>query len=136
MKIAVITNVHANRPALRATPNLKCVKGNHELDFVNGLPKPQPEWMSDGEVQHQIWTHEQLGNHRKSIVSQGPMVLEDVIDGSKTIFVHYGLTSLGNDFIGVLPNPSSLELDRIFAEQSGDMSFLVTTIPNQISKEK
>lgn len=158
MKIAVITDVHANLPALEAalnaisaedcdsifhvgdaiaigpypaecvdlmqkTPNLKCVKGNHDLYFVNGLPKPQPKWMSDGEVQHQIWTHKQLGEHRKSIVSQWPLTLEVTTDGSKTIFIHYGLTSLGNDFLGVVRNPSSSDLDDMFGEQKGRIVF-------------
>jgi predicted phosphodiesterase len=108
---------------MQNTPNLKCVKGNHELYFVNGLPKPQPEWMSDGEVQHQLWTHQQLGKQRKSIISQWPMILEEVMDGSKTIFLHYGLTSSGNDFIGILHNPSGSDMDKIFGEQKGKIVF-------------
>ena len=158
MKIAVITDVHANLPALEAalhairtegcdvifhvgdaiaigpypaecvdlmekTPNLKCVKGNHELYFVNGLPKSQPEWMGDGEFQHQLWTHEQLGEQRKSIISQWPMVFEYDIDGSKITFVHYGLTPAGNDFAGVVRNPGSSDLDDLFGEQKGKFIF-------------
>ena len=104
MKIAVITDVHANLPALEAvlgaiqveecdaifhvgdaiaigpypaecldlmqrTPNLHCVAGNHDLYFVDGLPAPQPEWMSNGEVDHQRWTHQQVGEKRKSFIS-------------------------------------------------------------------
>src|ERR1041385_7324971 len=82
MRIVVLTDVHANLPALRAalkairaegydaifhtgdaigigpvpaetldllleTPRLQCVMGNHEAWFVEGLPQPQPPWMSD-----------------------------------------------------------------------------------------
>ncbi len=158
MKIAVITDVHANLPALDAalqaihaegcdaifhvgdaiaigpypaecidlmqnTPTLQCVKGNHDLYFVNGLPKPQPEWMSDGEVQHQLWTHKQLGERRKLIVSQWPMILECVIEGLKTTFVHYGLTSLRNDFVSIVRNPSSSDLDDMFGQPHGSIVF-------------
>jgi predicted phosphodiesterase len=95
MKVAVLTDVHANLPALRAVlgqleqegfdllvhlgdaiaigpfpaecldlllnvPNVRCVMGNHDEYFVHGLPQPQPAWMSDGEVEHQHWTHRQM----------------------------------------------------------------------------
>src|SRR5262245_11592812 len=94
-KLIVITDAHANLPALSAvlaavqkegydgivhtgdaigigphpaecldlllnTPNLDCVMGNHDAWFVEGLPQPQPAWMSEGEVQHQQWTHQAL----------------------------------------------------------------------------
>jgi len=105
LKIAVITDVHANLPALNAAlkaidaeawdaifhlgdaiaigphpaecldlmlgaSNLTCISGNHDLYFVNGLPDPQPDWMGDGEVRHQPWTHEQLGSQRKSLIAR------------------------------------------------------------------
>lgn len=152
MKLAVITDAHANLPALEAvldaiaaekcdsifhvgdaiaigpypaecvdliqsTPNLKCVAGNHELYFINGLPKPQPSWMSDGEVQHQLWTHKQLGEQRKSIISQWPILFEEEIDRSTTIFLHYGLGSSKKDFMGVIPHPSRFDMDKMFGEK-------------------
>lgn len=158
MKIAVITDVHANFPALEAalkaiqaedcdlifhvgdaiaigpypaecvdllqsTSKLKCVKGNHELYFVNGLPNPQPKWMSDGEVQHQLWTHKQLGEERKSLISEWPMALEEVLAGTKTIFQHYGLAAGGNDFEGVVRNPGGSDLDQIFRGRPGALFF-------------
>jgi hypothetical protein len=95
MRIAVMTDAHANLPALQAalndvrlrgcdavihtgdaiaigpqpaecvelllsTPEAICLLGNHELWYLEGLPAPQPVWMSDGEVEHQHWTHAQL----------------------------------------------------------------------------
>lgn len=158
MKIAVITDAHANLPALntvlkainadacdsifhvgdaiaigpypaecidlmQSTPNLKCVLGNHDLYFVNGLPDPQPNWMSDGEVQHQLWTHKQLGDQRKSIISQWPFIHEDVFEGVKTVFVHYGLAVSRNDFIGVVRNPNGIDMDEMFAEFRAEILF-------------
>ncbi len=149
MKIAVITDTHANLPALKAalnaiaienceavfhlgdaiaigpysaecidlihdTPNMNCVLGNHELYYLNGLPKPRPGWMSEGEVKHQIWTHKQLGERRKSIVAQWPLILEKELEGVKTVFVHYGLTSSRNDFTGVVRNPNKATMDKVF----------------------
>jgi putative phosphoesterase len=158
MKIAIITDAHANLPALKAaisaihdaecdtlfhvgdaiaigpypaecidllqsTPNLKCVLGNHDLYFINGLPTPQPNWMSDGEVQHQLWTHKQLGDQRKSIISQWPLIHEDVFEGVKTAFVHYGLGVSRKDFVGVVRNPNGFVLDELFAEFGAEILF-------------
>ena len=158
MKIAIITDTHANLPALKAalsaidkekcetifhvgdsiaigpypaecvdlivqTPNLKCVVGNHELYYVNGLPEPLPDWMSDGEVQHQHWTHMQLGEQRKSIVAQWPLVLDAEIEGVKTVFMHYGLTSSKVGFQGAIRNPVGADLDQVFAGQTAEVVF-------------
>jgi predicted phosphodiesterase len=158
MKIAIITDVHANLPALKGalnaidtegcdfifhvgdsvaigpypaecvdliweTPNIKCVVGNHELYFVKGLPEPQPSWMSEGEMQHQRWTHRQLGDQRKSNIAQWPFTLEDEFEGVKTIFMHYGLTASGDDFQGVIRNPGRSDLDRMFGEQEAEIVF-------------
>jgi putative phosphoesterase len=158
MKIAVITDAHANLPALEAalhairaedcdlivhvgdaiaigphpaecvdlmqnTPNLKCVMGNHDLYYVKGLPQPQPERMSAGEAQHQLWTHRQLGEQRRAIISQWPMMLEEHIDEWETVFLHYGLSAEGNDFMRVVHSPGRDDLDRIFGEQKERIIF-------------
>ena len=105
MRIAVITDVHANLLALEAalhaiqaegydalfhtgdaiaigpypaecldlllsTPNIQFVSGNHETYFVEGLPSPQPAWMSDGEVAHQQWTHAQLDPQMRLVLAE------------------------------------------------------------------
>jgi len=137
MRIVVITDVHANLPALEAaleairaegydaifhtgdaiaigpypaecldlllnTPDVRLVTGNHEAYFVDGLPEPQPAWMSDGEVQHQLWTHACLDPQLRSVLSQWPYVLEREFEGVKTTFVHYGLMPSGRDFVSII----------------------------------
>lgn len=158
MKIAVITDVHANLPALSAvlkaiksegcelvfhlgdaiaigpypaecvdllskTPDLKCVLGNHELYYLNGLPEPQPDWMSDGEVRHQKWTHRQLGCQRRTVIAQWPFILEEEFEGVKIVFVHYGLAPSKSEFLGVVHSPKSADLDNIFRGCKAEVLF-------------
>lgn len=158
MKIAIITDAHANLPALKAAlsaidatecdaifhvgdaiaigpypaecidlmynvSNLICVTGNHDLYFVNGLPTPQPNWMSDGEVQHQLWTHQQLGEQRKSLISQWPLIYNDTFQGVKTVFVHYGFIGSRTDFVRVVRNPNDADMDDMFAEHAAELIF-------------
>lgn len=108
---------------LQETPGLRCVAGNHELYFVNGLPTPRPDWMSDGEVRHQRWTHRQLGAQRKAVVSRWPMVLEEELGGYGVVFLHYGLTPSGEDFMGVIRNPGSSDMDNLFGEYGANVVF-------------
>ena len=108
---------------LDRTPNLKCVAGNHELYYLNGLLAPQPSWMSDGEVQHQMWTHRQLGNQRRSIVGQWPMAIAAAFEGVKTVFVHYGLTVCRGDFKGIVRNLSGADLDPVFEGCDAEIVF-------------
>jgi predicted phosphodiesterase len=70
--------------------------------------------MSDGEVQHQLWTHKQLGDQRKSVISQWPLIHEDVFAGLRTSFAHYGLTASRNEFMRVVRNPNGIAMEEIF----------------------
>jgi predicted phosphodiesterase len=106
-----------------AEPHLECVRGNHELYFLNGLPEPLPPWMSPGEARHQLWTHRQLGEQRKARLAGWPMLLENNLEGVQTCFLHYGLTPGGDDFSGVVRNPTARDLEALFAAQVGKVIF-------------
>ena len=108
---------------LHSTANLKCTAGNHDLYFVHGLPTPQPAWMSDGEVEHQMWTHAQLGDGRRSIVGAWPLVHEEIFEGVRTVFIHYSLDSSGRDFAGITRQPSSADLDPMFGQYGASIVF-------------
>lgn len=158
MRIAVITDVHANLPALRAalesvraegydaifhtgdaiaigpypaecldlllgTPHIRFVIGNHETYFVDGLPTPQPAWMSDGEVQHQHWTHAQLDTRLRPVLRRWPYALAEDFEGIKTVFVHYGLDASGREFRPVMRDAQAPDLDRVFALQDAALIF-------------
>jgi predicted phosphodiesterase len=149
VKIVVMTDVHANLPALQAalgairaegydaifhtgdaiaigpypaetlelllnTPNIHFVIGNHDAYFVHGLPNPQPAWMSDGEVQHQRWTHARLDPELRPVLANWPLLLGVDFEGVRALFMHYALAPTGQDFQPVMREPTLADLDRIF----------------------
>lgn len=158
MKLAVITDVHANLPALQAalraikqegydllvhtgdviaigpfpaesldlllnTPNTRFVIGNHDDWFANGLPQPQPPWMSDGEVAHQQWTHAQIDPSLQAVVAQWPFMLNLEFEGVQTTFVHYWLDSSSRNFGRFINQPTATDLDQVFAEPPSRLFF-------------
>lgn len=158
MKIIVITDVHANLPALQAVlesiraegydaifhtgdaiaigpqpaecvetllniPKIQFVAGNHEMYFTRGLPTPQPTWMSDGEIQHQRWTHSHLDRFMYSALSEWPLILEHSFEGVKTVFLHYALKTGHQDFQSVIRNTAESNLNSIFALPNADLVF-------------
>jgi predicted phosphodiesterase len=158
MKIVVITDVHANLPALQAvlkaiykkgcdaifhtgdaiaigpypaecldvllnTPNTLFVMGNHDGWFVDGLPEPQPSWMSDGEVRHQHWTHACINPQLRSVVAQWPYLLEREFEGVKVTFVHYGLRESGREFASIIQHPTVRDLDELFGLHNSALTF-------------
>jgi predicted phosphodiesterase len=158
MRIAVLTDVHGNLPALQAalqsirkegcdaifhtgdaiaigpypgeclelllhTPNSRCIMGNHEAYLVDGLPTPQPAWMSDGEVEHQHWTHSRIDPQMRLILAEWPYVEEHDFEGVKTAFVHYGLDSSGHGFQPVIRNATTVDLDSVFVAHDAALIF-------------
>jgi predicted phosphodiesterase len=159
MKVAVLTDVHANLPALRAAlgalqregfdllvhlgdaisigpfpaetldlllsvPNARFIMGNHDELFVHGLPQPLPHWISQGEVEHQHWTHRQLDPALRKVVAEWPYRLRLELDGTPTVFVHYPLDASGRKFARFMPDPTSAELDDAFALFAPDTTSL------------
>jgi predicted phosphodiesterase len=158
MKIAVITDLHANLPALQAllpairaegcdllfhtgdaiaigphprecldllldTPGIQFVMGNHDAWFVDGLPRPQPAWMSAGEVQHQRWTHAQLDPAWRATLAQWPYLIRREFGGVTVAFVHYALTPSGRGFAPTVRQPGVADLDRLFAGCAAELIF-------------
>ena len=158
MKIAVLTDVHANLPALRASlraihqegcdaiyhtgdaiaigpypaetldlllniPQTHLIMGNHDSWFVHGLPSPQPSWMSDGEVAHQHWVHSCLDPSLRAIVAQWPYVIQEEFEGVRLTFLHYALADTAEGFVPILRDPTSDDLDTIFARYQADVVF-------------
>ncbi len=101
---------------LLSTSNIYCIMGNHDWWYVNGLPKPQPHWMSNGEVVHQKWTHQQLGNEHRGILNNWKFVIRKEIEGIPTVFTHYGLKENRRVFKTIIREPLAGDLETIFAD--------------------
>ena len=158
MRIIVITDVHANLPALQALmeairsdgydalyhtgdaiaigpqpaeclellldiPNAWFVMGNHEAYLLSGLPTPQPSWMSDGEVQHQRWTHALLEPQVRSAIEAWPYSLHHEFKGVRTAFVHYALDTSGHDFVPLVRPVTDAGLDAVFSPLEAQLVF-------------
>lgn len=158
MRAIVMTDVHANLPALEAalesiraegydaifhtgdaiaigpfpsecldlllaTPNVHFVTGNHDSYFVSGLPTPQPVWMSDGEVQHQHWTHSRLNPRLRPVLAAWPYVIQQDLEGVKAVFMHYALAPSGQDFQPFTMNATAADLDKMFEPRDAQVVF-------------
>jgi len=99
---------------LLRTPNIRFVMGNHDAWFAFGLPEPRPEWMSEGEVAHQHWTHAQLDPGLRSVVAGWPYAIEEEIEGGRVRFLHYALDETGRGFQWLGSNPRAEDLDAAF----------------------
>ncbi len=158
MKIAIITDAHANLPALEAAltairaegydlcvhtgdaiaigpypaecldlllsmPNVHCLMGNHEQYAVEGLPTPRPAWMSDGEMQHQRWTHARIDAPVRAALTEWPKALTYEFEGVRTIFIHYMLKPSGQAFQPAIRNAKVKDLDELFAPYDANLIF-------------
>lgn len=157
MRLIILTDTHANLPALDAAldaiqkegydllihtgdaisigpfpaecldrllnlPDAHLLMGNHDVWFAHGLPTPQPEWMSDGEVEHQQWTHAQIDPALRAAVAGWPYVRTETIHHTTLTLLHYPRTG-SDEFIPIHRNPTAVDLDEAFAPYPGDLIF-------------
>lgn len=113
-RIAVITDVHANLPALEAALAA--------IDAL-GLPPNAPEWMSDGEWRHHEWVHAQLSADHRSAVARWPWSVSDDTQGARLLFMHYGQPDGLGGFASIVREPSGSDLDDVFRAPSADLVF-------------
>jgi predicted phosphodiesterase len=108
---------------LLCTAGVQCVRGNHETWLVDGPPQPRPEWMSEGEVEHQHWTHRCIDAPARAAVVRWPYLIRQEFEGVRVAFMHYGLDSSGRDFVPIARHPQADELDRVFGNTQADLVF-------------
>jgi predicted phosphodiesterase len=158
MRLAVLADVHANLPALRAAlgaleqegfdvlfhlgdaigigpfpaecldvllnlPKARFVIGNHDEYFAFGLPQPRPRWMSDGEIEHQHWTHRQIDEALRPTIAAWPYRVHEAF-AVPTTFVHYPLDASGRAFAPIMRDPKPADLDQAFSLFAPDASAL------------
>lgn len=106
------------------TPHTHLLLGNHEMWYAFGLPEPQPEWMSDGEVVHQRWVHEQLDPALREAVAEWPVVIEESFEGVRTVLLHYEPLDAASTLFHSLDRDAGLPgLDRLFGHYGADLVF-------------
>lgn len=156
MKIIVLTDSHANLPALQAAleairregadliyhtgdaiaigphprecldlllsiPHMHLLMGNHDWWFARGLPQPQPEWMSDGEVAHQHWTHARLDPALKNVIAQWPWAIAEEWEGVRVALMHYAPANTPGEFAPTVHRPAAPDADHIFSAYHADL---------------
>ena len=99
---------------LISTPKIRFIKGNHDQWFAEGLPDPIPVWMSEGEVEHQHWTHTQIDHKLRNVLADWPMIIQEKLDGLDVAFMHYKFDETNKDFEKVLRNPTEAQLENLF----------------------
>ena len=157
MKVAVMTDVHGNLPALEAALNViqteKCdyiyhtgdaigigpfpleclelslknnvrmIMGNHEEYYAFGIPNPKPSYMSDGELEHQLWVSSILGPKYKKIVALFPYTINECFLDFNVVFSHYAFKPGMNEFTEIEKSPNKEMMDQMFAEVDTDLIF-------------
>ncbi|MCP5096980.1 MAG: metallophosphoesterase family protein [Chloroflexi bacterium] len=108
---------------LLSQSNIHFIMGNHDAWYANGLPQPQPKWMSNGEVMHQTWTHRQINPSLRQVVAKWPYVMQETFEKVSFTCLHYALQPAGNDFLPIVQNPSTADLDHLFETSQTDLIF-------------
>lgn len=102
---------------------MELIMGNHDYWYAYGLPDPIPTWMSAEEVEHQHWTHDQLGELNKKQVKHWKFTSKIKVQDQKIVFQHYGLTEQGNWFKSIIKHPTIDNVDSLFEDVHADVFF-------------
>ena len=104
-------------------PRTRLVMGNHDAYYAFGIPQPLPSYLSEGEYQHQLWTHRQIDPTLRPIIAEWPYIIEQEFESVATTFLHYELNAAGDDFVPVIRSPGIGDLDQLFARQRSRLLF-------------
>ncbi len=91
--------------------------GNHDKWYAYGLPLPQTSWMSDGELEHQNWIHDNINPSFKTIVSKLPYFIKEKIMNFNILF--YTLWTRRRDqvdFLQAIKKPDEKQLNHMFSK--------------------
>ncbi len=108
---------------LLEVPRIRFLMGNHDAWFVNDLSSYPPSWMSDGELAHQRWVHDQLTPDLKRAVADWPYSITEDLSGTRVVFTHYAQPDRRGGFAPIVNEPSPADLDRLFGEAGADVIF-------------
>lgn len=108
---------------LLSTPDMHCLMGNHDELFAHGLPAPRPEWMSEGEEEHQRWTHAQLDPALRAAVAAWPWAIRAAYGPLAVSFQHYALDAAGRGLGPFIARPDAAAFDRAFPDDGSTLFF-------------
>ena len=117
-------------------PKIHPIMGNHDAWFVNGLPKPSPNWLSNDELDHYRWTYARINSNLKPIIAQWPYLAEHEFEGLKTAFVHYTLTKCGKNISLIINDPITKDMDKLTGHHSSLLVFHGHSHPSSDIKGK
>lgn len=104
--------------------NVTNIMGNHDQLIARGLPERKPHWMSSGEYEHQTWVQKAVSDSSRSIVKKYPYSIGKSYFGNSFLFLHYGFSNdAKNDFLPIIKEPLSSDLDKIFYPNNSDFIF-------------
>lgn len=86
--------------------------GNHDELFAFDQLRNPPEWISDGEMEHQQWTHAQLPNEWRERVAKWPYIHDVTVGSTKVRFQHYAIND--GEFGPISRDNLAEELDSVF----------------------
>lgn len=104
--------------------NIHYILGNHELYFLNGVPKGvygQFEYF--GISAHVNWTSNQIEEKYHSTIASWPLEMRTQINGVNLYFVHWPLLPSDADYPyqKVIANPTPAQLDKMFENVESDI---------------
>ena len=111
---------------LLSRPNVTCLLGNHDRDFV--LNQTQVRYKSHVPTEHKQQVFATLTEHHRQQVSRFPVYITRDCGGSKIMFCHYAFYPLPVDdekymFKPIAVPPTAEKFDEMFAEVDADAVF-------------
>lgn len=106
---------------LLSQPDVTAVMGNHDAWLAHGLPQPRPEWMSDGEVAHQQWTHARIAPAQRAAVQAWPFEVALEVDGVRLYLSHYALDGTRRSWLWLGQTPTPEHFDEAYSGLHADV---------------
>ncbi len=104
-------------------PEIRCLMGNHDELFVQGLPERRLSGLRDAEYYHQQWNHAQLTADMRDAVATWSYIFDLDRNGVRVRFCHYAPPVGGSGFASQILDPAPADLDELFGPGAADIVF-------------
>ena len=104
-----------------AHPDIRCVRGNHDNDFVkNNRVQADKSHIS---TEHKSFVFDSLGCELRDKVAELPFTLRRDYFGLRVVFTHYAREADDSAFQTIDKNPTPEKLDKMFSHYDADIIF-------------